>query len=131
MRRSFAHTRSLLMDRATLLAHESQWVRDPNSRTNTSRCCCHTKPRSTRTSSRTPSAPLFAPNRTASRTEPSKRPSAPHSRRRIRARDVCYGCRVARPTRRSTALTGRTPHAGNVRAGRRRVCGVRDPSGRA
>ncbi len=30
MRRRFPHTRSLLMDRKTLLDHESQWVREPN-----------------------------------------------------------------------------------------------------
>jgi len=29
LRRHFPHARSLLMDRATLLAHESQWVREP------------------------------------------------------------------------------------------------------
>jgi hypothetical protein len=30
VRRAFRHTRSILMDRATLLAHENQWVREPN-----------------------------------------------------------------------------------------------------
>jgi hypothetical protein len=29
LRRTFGHARSMLMDRATLLAHESQWVREP------------------------------------------------------------------------------------------------------
>jgi hypothetical protein len=29
LRRHFPHARSMLMDRATLLAHESQWVREP------------------------------------------------------------------------------------------------------
>lgn len=29
LRRAFGHARSMLMDRATLLAHESQWVREP------------------------------------------------------------------------------------------------------
>jgi hypothetical protein len=30
VRRAFRHTRSILMDRATLLAHEGQWVREPS-----------------------------------------------------------------------------------------------------
>ncbi|MGP4014647.1 DUF3322 domain-containing protein [Saccharopolyspora sp. 5N708] len=30
LRRTFSHARSMLMDRATLLAHESQWVREPS-----------------------------------------------------------------------------------------------------
>jgi hypothetical protein len=29
LRAAFSHTTSLLMDRATLLAHEGQWVREP------------------------------------------------------------------------------------------------------
>jgi len=29
LRQAFPHTRSMLMDRATLLAHDSQWVREP------------------------------------------------------------------------------------------------------
>ena len=29
LRQAFPHTRSILMDRATLLAHETQWVREP------------------------------------------------------------------------------------------------------
>jgi hypothetical protein len=30
LRRSFPHTRSILMDRATLMAHQSQWVKESN-----------------------------------------------------------------------------------------------------
>lgn len=30
LRRAFGHARSMLMDRATLLAHEGQWVREPS-----------------------------------------------------------------------------------------------------
>lgn len=30
LRRTFGHTRSMLMDRATLLAHEEQWIREPS-----------------------------------------------------------------------------------------------------
>jgi len=30
LRRTFRHARSMLMDRATLLAHETQWVREPS-----------------------------------------------------------------------------------------------------
>jgi hypothetical protein len=30
LRRRFPHTRSILMDRATLLAHQSQWVTEPS-----------------------------------------------------------------------------------------------------
>ncbi|MBP2320579.1 hypothetical protein JOF56_000964 [Kibdelosporangium banguiense] len=30
LRRTFGHARSMLMDRATLLAHEGQWVREPS-----------------------------------------------------------------------------------------------------
>ncbi|WP_158884566.1 DUF3322 domain-containing protein [Amycolatopsis anabasis] len=30
LRRAFGHVRSMLMDRTTLLAHEGQWVREPN-----------------------------------------------------------------------------------------------------
>lgn len=30
LRRRFPHVRSMLMDRATLIAHESQWVTEPS-----------------------------------------------------------------------------------------------------